>query len=115
MPRTGFVAIVDNSLGGIRLPYSPINSITAVYDYEGVLIDPENYFISGEKIKRIDYPVNSYIKAVYDCGFTTLPGELLDALLSEILWRYQNRGDAEKFAAIAPQVAKQLSKYRYIV
>jgi uncharacterized phiE125 gp8 family phage protein len=115
--RSGFIAVVRNDLGGVRLPYSPINNITGVYDDTDTLLDPSQYQITGVNIKRVAYPCYPYLKIVYDNGPATLQGYLRNALLNQILWLYQNRGDAAQnaFNALSPQVQKQLSIFRIVV
>lgn len=85
-------AVLQNSCGKIFLPYGPVSTISSYTDRDSNQInDPKVY---GVQFKYIEYPVDDYIKVVYTAGYSTLPPNLKTALLSQIQWMYDNRGDA---------------------
>lgn len=79
-------AIIQNGLGNINLPYGPVTGSVAYTNPDGTAITGD-YNISIPKCERI--------KAVYTGGYTTLPGNLKTAVLNQIAWMYENRGDAK--------------------
>jgi hypothetical protein len=110
------VAVLQNELGGIRIPFSPVFSIASIYDEYGGEITADYYSIRGETVKHIIAPLSSYLKISYNSGYDILPAKFKQQILNQILYLYQNRGEAvnESYAVLAPQVRAALSKYRVI-
>lgn len=91
-------AILRNDCGGIEIPFGPILStddIGDLKDAEGVIITTDNYTIRGNLFKWIESPVSCYIEVNYEAGYTadTIPKALKRAILEEIAFRYNHRGD----------------------
>lgn len=109
-------AVLQNDLGGVCIPFAPVNEITALFDCDGNEITADQYSIRGEANKYIIAPALSYIKVVYNSGFEVLPAKFKEQVLNQILFLYMNRGDAPKdtYSALSPQVRAALSKYRVI-
>ncbi len=95
-------AILRNECGGIEIPYGPISTIGDIKDIDGtLLVDGETYQLRGLEFKWIESPVSCYIDIEYSAGYSTvnIPKGLKRALLEEIAFRYNNRGDqTNKFA-----------------
>lgn len=99
-------AVLNNSLGGIYLPYGPVlGDVTSVKDEDGNdVTDPQ---IKGNNFKFIKYPALDYLEVVYDAGYEELPSALKDAVLNQFAHLYDNRGNgANDMAAISKQLLK---------
>jgi uncharacterized phiE125 gp8 family phage protein len=95
-------AILRNECGGIEIPYGPISTIGDIKDIDGtLLVNGETYQLRGLEFKWIESPVSCYVDIQYSAGYSTvnIPKGLKRALLEEIAFRYNNRGDqTNKFA-----------------
>lgn len=99
IPKT-VKATIYNGLGEIRLPYGPVNGdVTSYKDEDGAVIT--DYKLSEAREGRIT--------AEYNAGYSTLPDNLKIALLMQIAFMYQNRGD-EKAASGVSEFAKLILK-----
>lgn len=78
-------AILQNGLGDIDLPYGPVSGDAVYSDMDGNTLT--DY--------KICTPMCERIKAVYTGGYSALPGNLRTALLNQVAWMYENRGDAK--------------------
>lgn len=101
-------AIVRNDLGNIKLPYGPVGNVTFVYDVEGNEIT--SYKITGVSDKRLAYPMLSHVKVVYTAGLPGLQAQFRTALMMQLAWMYNHRGD-EEVSLIAPDARAILSPY----
>lgn len=91
-----YKAILQNECGGIEVPYGPMGTVTTVKDIDGVvLVAADSYILRGNQFQWFESPVSCYIEVVYTAGYTatTIPKGLKRALLEEIAFRYNNRGD----------------------
>lgn len=87
-------AIVNNSLGGIELPYGPLKTFTSLINEDGeTLVLNTDYKLQGVLFKTIQTPCDSYLKATYVAGYTTLPTNFKTAVLQQVAYLYENRGD----------------------
>jgi uncharacterized phiE125 gp8 family phage protein len=102
MAAKTYRAILRNECGGIEIPYGPVTGVTSVKDIDGVvLVVTDGYQLRGNQFQWIEKPVSCYIDIVYTSGYTpaNIPKGLKHALLEEIAFRYNNRGDqTNKFA-----------------
>lgn len=78
-------AKIINGLGGFVLPYGPVTSITSVTIADGTDIYDADF--------SIDDPYGKLYTVVYDAGYATLPQNLRHAVLNQIAFMYDNRGD----------------------
>lgn len=104
-------AVVNNSLGSIRLPYGPVNNITTVTDSQSTVLD---YEVLGVANKRLTYPVLNWVQIAYTSGYYTLPKHFMTAILEQLTWMYQHRGD-DIAGDISPTAKIILSPYRAII
>lgn len=88
-------AILRNDCGGIEIPFGPVNTITDLKDEDAVEITSDNYKLRGNLFKWIESPCDCYIEVNYEAGYseTTIPKALKRAILEEIAFRYNHRGD----------------------
>lgn len=85
-------AVLNNSCGNIFLPYGPVSGTVTMTDRDGnTVTDPK---VRGSLFKFIESPCLDYLQVSYSAGYSTLPPNLKTAVLSQIAWIYENRGDA---------------------
>ncbi len=92
------IAIVNNSLGGIYLPYGPIANVLSIFDENDVEITSDSYKVLGIQFKQLKYPIRNYLKITYNAGYETLPQVFKTAILQQVAYLYENRGDVEVVA-----------------
>ncbi len=87
-------AVLNNSCGGIYFPYGPVNTITSITDFDGnVLMVDGDYKISGTMFKQLLTPKENRLTCIYTAGYTTLPVEFKNAILQQVFYMYNNRGE----------------------
>jgi uncharacterized phiE125 gp8 family phage protein len=85
------VAVLNNSNGGITLPYGPLISINQVTNKRGdVLILDKDYTLSGNAFVRLLTPTEDDITIDYQTGYQVLPNRLKLAVLNTIYYLYDN-------------------------
>lgn len=99
-------AKINNGLGGFFLPYGPVTSITSVTLADATDIYDANF--------SIDDAYGSIYTVVYDAGYATLPENLRTAILCQIAWMYQNRGDAKIAAGLSLESMLILNQVRSV-
>jgi len=95
IPRT-VTATITNLCGGIFLPYGPTESITSITDKDGNVLTTDDYKIQGDQWKQLLTPKQDGLIVVYGAGYGTtydLPTELKLAILQQVFYLYQNRGE----------------------
>lgn len=85
------IAWIDNHNGNTFLPFGPVISIEKVYDVEGVEIT--DYKTKGSSFVQIIEP-RRILKVEYTAG-QALEAVFRIAIKSQILFMYENRGDAQ--------------------
>ena len=75
-----------------ELPYGPVRTITQVSQAENMITDYSK--IDGQFVKI--YGISGLHKLTYTAGYTNVPNGLKEAILNEVAYRYQNRGDQAK-------------------
>lgn len=110
-------AIVVNELvlngRGIRLPYGPMGAMVSITDINGFVLDITSYKIIGESFFQISSPVSSWLECIYTAGYAVLPKQFKTAILEEIAWLYQHRGDEVlNITPLNPIVQMILKPYR---
>lgn len=93
-------ATIHNGLGNFNLPYGPvIGEVTSIANVDG---DAVTEYVLRD-------PYDSDMTVVYEAGYETLPRNLRSALLAQIAFMYENRGDA-KVAAGVSELSKLILK-----
>ena len=100
-------AAVRNELGGIYLPYGPVVSVTSCVDINGDAVDYETFGVDHLQVSTL----SDYLKFVYTAGFTTVPNGIKRAILEEIAYQWNHRGD-ESIVAMSPQAKRKLKTYK---
>lgn len=110
-------AYLDNSAGNIRLPYGPVKEIVSITDDSKDLndIDEDNYELKGLLFKTLSSPSNCHVIISYTAGYDILPEHFKTAVKQQILYLYENRGDAKLMEQLSPIVAVTLKPYRRVV
>lgn len=87
-------ALLQNGKGGIELPYGPIaeDSVTAVDSYG----NEASVVLKGFNYQKLDYP-RGEVTVTYETGFDSVPEDLKLAILHEIAYRYENRGEENPY------------------
>lgn len=105
------VCTLNNSLGGIYLPYGPVVDITSVKDYDGNTVT--DFTLKGVAFKQLTEPKYSFLEVEYNAGYTTLPQQLKTALLCQVAYLYEHRGD-ENDGMMSPITKSILKPYRRV-
>jgi uncharacterized phiE125 gp8 family phage protein len=79
----------------LEIPYGPVNSVTLVRKWTGdsSFDTITDYVLKGSQFKRFDPGVCGEYEITYTAGYSTLPEDLRLAILTEVAYRYENRGD----------------------
>lgn len=105
------VCTLNNSLGGIYLPYGPIVDVISVKDYDGNTVS--NIKLIGVRYKQLAEPNYSFLEVEYNAGFTELPQLFKTALLAQVAYLYEHRGD-EKEGTLSPVMKSILNPHRRV-
>ena len=95
-------AIVYNGLGRINLPYGPIVGTVS-------FTDEDANTLTDYDIKSPDFDRSI---AIYTAGYNPLPKNLKTALLNQILWMYENRGDIAQSDKLSEQAKLILNQVK---
>lgn len=90
VPKTIDVYLTNLS-GNISLPGPVTGDITAL-DCDGVDIS-DDVKLTGSKFPDLREPLLENMKLSYNAGYEVLPKGLKNAIMAEVLYRYENRGD----------------------
>lgn len=94
-------AVINNGLGNFVLPYGPVvGAVTSILDTDGIAVTDYELKDSHEGNLTVEY----------DAGYTTLPANLKTALLCQIAYMNENRGDA----GISENVKTMLKQIRNV-
>jgi hypothetical protein len=95
-------AILVNGLGNIDLPYGPVTGTVTYTETDGTAIT--DYDISDSRCDRF--------KATYTAGYEVLPENLKKAVLNQIAWMEQNRGDVKLANGVSENAKLILNQVR---
>lgn len=101
-------ATILNQLGGILLPYGPVGDIISFTDVDGD--DITDYVLLGTDFKSLTTPFCDPVTIEYHAGYDVLPKDFKTAMLCQVAWMYQNRGDAN----VSGSAKALLNKYRRV-
>ena len=85
-----------------ELPFGPVTAFTSLttldFENNSQVLDPTNndYYVRGAQFQTLEIvnQINGNSAAIYNTGYTTVPGNLVLAILHEIAFRFENRGDS---------------------
>ena len=121
VPRT-VTAVLNNSCGGIFLPYCPFKTLTSVTDKDGNVLTTDDYKISGTTFPQLIYPAWDRLTLVYTTGYEKLPQEIKTAILQQTFYLYENRGESAVISrsgtvaelTLSPQAKATLQRFRRV-
>lgn len=97
-------AKIKNGLGGFVLPYGPVIGTPTAKDSDNADITDFD----------LDNSYSGNITVTYQAGYETLPQNLKTALLNQIAWSYENRGDAKVASALSEEAKLILNQVRNV-
>lgn len=95
-------AVIVAPNGYIRLPYGPVKTMVNIKDEDNVLITEYKENASGIKV------IAAKAFVTYTAGYTSLPAKFKIAILNQILFMYENRGDMQTISPAAKQSLKNV-------
>lgn len=104
-------AVVNNSLGGIYLPYGPIGEVSTVTNIEGL---NQEFEVTGVQWKQLRKPLNNRLTVTYQAGYSELPELFKTALLQQVAYLYEHRGDESKVGELSPVAKSLLQPHRRV-
>lgn len=78
--------------GRMELPYGPVVAITASLDSNGETLDIADTTTYGLGFKSVGY---GYHDLTYTAGYEVIPADLKRAILEDVAWHYEHRGDSD--------------------
>ena len=103
-------ATLNNSCGNCYLPYGPVNAITSLTDADSNILDTNQYTITGDRFMRLQLPAEDNIKVVYTAGYSDCPAQIKLAVLCQIAYMHENRGDDPAITSQLSPMAKSYLK-----
>jgi uncharacterized phiE125 gp8 family phage protein len=121
IPRT-ITAVLNNSCGGIFLPYCPFKSLTSITDQDGNILTTDDYQVSGTAFPQLIFPKWDRLTLIYDTGYANLPQEIKTAILQQTFYLYENRGESAVISrsgivaelTLSPQAKATLQRFRRV-
>ncbi len=120
-------ALLNNSCGGIYLPYCPFISLTSITDSNGDAIVTDNYKLSNKYNSSLYFPqlvspADSCVTLVYTAGYGIAPAKFILAIKQQTFFLYENRGELaligrsgqEADVTMSPQAKATLSRLRRV-
>jgi uncharacterized phiE125 gp8 family phage protein len=118
-------ATLNNSNGGIYLPYCPFISLTSIVDCDGNAILPANYKLSNQfgtgYFPQLLWPCDRQVTLVYTAGYGVPPAKFITAIKQQTFFLYENRGDdpliyrgVEAAITLSPQALATLQRLRRV-
>jgi uncharacterized phiE125 gp8 family phage protein len=104
-------AVVNNSAGSIYLPYGPVGEINEIMDIDENIIPDTDYKVTGPKFKQLSYPKRSWLSVNYEAGYIDLPKVLKTAILMQVAYLYEHRGD-EQTGQFSPDAKALLNPHK---
>lgn len=111
VPKT--VTLLLDLISAIELPWGPTVAVTSFTDSAGNVISTDMYKIFGKKFQRIEplgfqWPKATLIYTVgYDGSTLVVEAALQAAILNEVAFRYENRGEtADSRKSVNPGICE---------
>lgn len=109
---------IFDGVGGVEysIPYQPVISVDNVYektDYNTytALVAYDDYDVDGSSYKTLTPFIGGRFKVEYTTGYTTIPQGLKDAVLSQVAYLYEHRGDTEQ-GGLSPMAKDKADQYK---
>lgn len=93
---------VTNLAGGQIIPWGPVNAISSFKDNKGVAITSDNYTITAQD--EITLPLDCRMVIEYYAGYTDVPKSLKIAVMKQVAWDYDHRGNEQGFEICAAAI-----------
>jgi uncharacterized phiE125 gp8 family phage protein len=114
--------VLNNSNGGIYLPYCPYIQLVSITDDDGNAIDAADYKISGILFPQLIYPKYDRITMIYTVGYGKPPQRIKSAILQQVFYLYENRGESAQITrsgmvaelTLSPQAKSTLQRFRRV-
>ena len=114
-------AVLNNSCGGIFLPYCPFISLLSIKDSDGAVIDTGDYILSGMMFPQLITPTWDRLTLVYTAGYGIPPSRIITAIKQQVFFLYENRGEnplinrgQEAAITLSPQARATLQRIRRV-
>lgn len=119
-------ALLNNSCGGIFLPYCPFISLLSITDCNGDVIDSDSYKLSNKYTPTLLFPQllepwDNGITISYTAGYGVPPQKIKSAILQQTFFLYEIRGEspmiyrgAEAAITMSPQAMATLQRLRRV-
>lgn len=119
-------AQLNNSCGGIFLPYCPFISLVSIKDYAGNVIDTTGYELSNKYTPSLLFPQlltpwSDNVTLVYTAGYGLPPAKIITAIKQQTFFLYENRGEnpeiyrgVEAAITMSPQAIATLQRLRRV-
>jgi uncharacterized phiE125 gp8 family phage protein len=92
IPKTWQIEF-DNYAGNFEIPFGPVIDILELHPQGESLASDELEYTTSSNKRILKTPEYGNLVMLYEAGYVTLPKRLKDAMLKEIAYRYENRGD----------------------
>lgn len=107
VPKTATVFIY-NYCGLFKVPFGPVVSPITITDEYGNNVDA---IITGDMFPEIKQAMSSPVQLNYMCGYGEIPAELKVAILDQINFMYENRGDTSDAIPLCQKAQLIAQKY----
>ena len=97
-------AKIKNGLGDFIAPYGPVISVTSAKDSDNIDIIGFNF----------DCAYTGNVTVTYEAGYEALPQNLKTAILNQIAWMEQNRGDVKLQSSLVEEAKLILNQVRSV-
>lgn len=105
-------AVITNLCGMTSLPAGPVTGDVTATDSEGEEILTDDIKLIGTKFPDLKEPLQSEMNLTYNAGYSTLPKGLKNAILAEIAYRYEHRGDESPDAGVCKAAMVLANPYK---
>jgi uncharacterized phiE125 gp8 family phage protein len=119
------IVLVTDLSGNFKLPHGPVRTITSIERRDGYTeadqnwetLTTDDYLVDGDDFKWARTPRYGFYRITYTVGFTNAAGAfpieegLRTAMLEQVNWMYENRGDNNKAGKFSEQARQSLAAY----
>lgn len=83
-------AVVTNLVGGQKLPYGPLMEVNSITDSDDNDIDFDGIKVRGDNLVS---PCFCNMTVEYEAGYEVVPSGIKEAIMKEVAYRYEHRGE----------------------